>query len=64
MKDYLPYYEKGQLTAQIKFITDYYTNYEEVPDREYIYTRPEEIENFIECASYLLKLIAEREKLL
>ena len=64
VKDYLPYYEKGQLTAQIKFITDYYTNYEEVPDREYIYTRPEEIENFIECASYLLKLIAEREKLL
>ncbi|MBQ2669535.1 MAG: zinc dependent phospholipase C family protein [Clostridia bacterium] len=64
VKDYLPYYENGQLTKQIKYIADYYMNYGEVLPREYKYTTEAEIENFIACASELLKKVAENEKLL
>lgn len=64
VKDYLPYYEKGQLTNQVKFIADYYKNYPKVEDREYIYTTEAEIENFIDCSSYLLHIIAEQETLM
>ena len=64
VKDYLPYYEPNQLTNQIKYIADYYMNYGEVLPREYKYTTEAEIENFIKCASELLKMVAENEKLL
>lgn len=64
VKDYLPYYEEGQLTAQIKFIADYYDNYGEVEDREYIYTTGAEMMNFVECASELLEMIIEKEELI
>lgn len=64
VKDYLTYYEKGQLTTQIRYIADYYENYREVEEREYKYTTPEEIQNFVECAHYLLKLQLKEQELI
>ena len=64
VKKYLPYYDEEQLTKQIKYIVDYYRNYGEVLPREYKYTREYEIENFIVCATELLKLVAEKENLI
>ena len=61
VKDYLPYYEKGQLTKQIKFIADYYEQYPAVEKREYIYTKPEEMQNFVDCAYELLNMIIEND---
>lgn len=64
VKDYLTYYEHGQLTNQIKFIADYYDNYREIGDREYKYTTPEEIKNFVDCAYYLLDLQLKQQELI
>lgn len=64
IKDYLTYYESGQLTKQIKVIADYYENYEEVKDREYKYTTPEEISDFVDCAFYLLDLQLKQQELI
>ena len=64
VKDYLPYYKKGQLTEQIKFIADYYEQYPQVKKRDYIYTKPEELRNFVDCAYELLKMIVKKEKLI
>ncbi len=64
IKDYLPYYEKGQLTKQVKFIADYYELYPDVPDREYIYTKPSELQNFVDCAFELLVKIVDKEGLI
>lgn len=64
IKDYLAYYEKNQLTVQVKFIVGYYENYKGNVEREYVYTKPEEITNFVECAYELLYLILTEEKLL
>ncbi len=55
--DYLPYYEPGQLTAQIKYIYDYYSNSEQrVLDRDYTYLTEKNISNFIKCAAELIDL--------
>lgn len=64
VKDYLTYYEKGQLTKQIKVIADYYENYQEVKEREFKYTTPDEILNFVECAYYLLDLQLKEQELI
>ncbi|MGN0106993.1 MAG: hypothetical protein ACI4A5_04765, partial [Hominilimicola sp.] len=64
IKDYLRYYEKGQLTVQVKFIVDYYENYSGNTDREYQYTTPGEITNFAECAYELLHMILKQQKLI
>lgn len=64
VKDYLPYYEHGQLTKQVKYVADYYMNYGDVADREYIYTTESEIENFILCATELIKQYVKQEKLI
>ncbi len=64
IKDYLTYYEKGQLTSQVKFIVSYYENYGEITDRKYKYTTPEEIVNFLNCAYELLYLVLKREELI
>lgn len=64
VKDYLTYYEHGQLTKQIKFIADYYEDYREIEDREYKYTTPDEIKNFIDCAYYLLDLQLKEQELI
>lgn len=64
IKDYLTYYEKGQLTKQVKFIGDYYENYTGETDREFKYTTADEINNFVECVYKLLKMILEKEELI
>ena len=56
VKDYLPYYENGQLTAQIKFIADFYKDFKDTnPDREYKFLKPSEVDAFISIAVELIK---------
>lgn len=64
IKDYLTYYEHGQLTTQVKFIVDYYENYGEVEKREFKYTTAEEIDNFTQCAYELLYMVLKEEELI
>lgn len=53
--DYLPYYEPGQLTTQIKYIYDYYSDPgSRVLDREYAYLTEKTISDFIKCAVELI----------
>ena len=55
VKDYLPYYEPGQLTTQIRFIYDYYSDPSgRVLDREYKYLDEKTIAGFIKCAVELI----------
>ncbi len=54
--DYLPYYEEGQLTVQIKYIADYYKDYKNhKTDRDYPYLTFNEISEFLEVATELVK---------
>lgn len=65
VKDYLPYYEPGQLTTQIAFIGDYYTDAAgRALDREYPYLNEKTMSNFISCASELIDFDLNRKKLL
>lgn len=64
IKDYLTYYEKGQLTKQVKFIAEYYEEYGETEERDYEYTTPEQVSNFVECAYELLDMILKKEELI
>lgn len=64
IKDYLPYYEHGQLTKQVGFIVSYYDNYSGTYNRTFEYTKPEDIQNFVDCASELVSLILKKENLL
>ena len=53
--DYLPYYEPGQLTKQLKFISDYY----KVPspyESEYKFLLAEEADEFVKTAAELIKI--------
>lgn len=55
VKDYLPYYETGQLTVQTRFISDYYSDYSgRTLDRDYNYLTEEQMNNFIACATDLI----------
>lgn len=55
VKDYLPYYEPGQLTKQIRFIADYYSDCSgRVLDRKYEYMTEQQMDNFISCAVDLI----------
>ncbi len=54
--DYLPYYEDGQLTVQIKYIVDYYKDFKNHhTDRIYPYLTCDEIDEFIKVATELIK---------
>lgn len=64
IKDYLDYYEKNQLTVQVKYIADYYDNYNGNCRREFTYTQPEEMAEFVDSAYKLLKMIVKKEDLL
>ena len=64
-KDYLPYYEPGQLTTQIRFIADYYRHSEgHTLDRDYPYLDEITMNRFIECASELVDFDLDRKHLL
>ncbi len=64
VKDYLPYYERGQLTAQIKFIADYYENNRNCKRHDYIYASTNDIRNFVRCAYELINMILTKEELI
>lgn len=65
VKDYLPYYEPGQLTVQTKFITDYYSDFSgRVLDREYTYLTERQMDNFIDCATEIINHDLKRRNLL
>ncbi|MDO5397477.1 MAG: zinc dependent phospholipase C family protein [bacterium] len=65
VKDYLPYYEPGQLTVQSRFIVDYYKKGKESHDfnRSFKYLNPEIVDNFIECACELINRDLKKKKL-
>ncbi len=52
--DYLPYYEAGQLTKQLKFIADYYKT-KSPQQTEYKFLSEEEVDEFIKTVSSLIK---------
>ncbi len=55
VKDYLPYYEEGQLTKQIRYIADYYKNgIGDIDDSKYIYMNENEMTAFIDTATELI----------
>lgn len=55
VKNYLPYYEPGQLTTQIKFICDYYSDSSgRILDRNYTYLDEKTMNGFINCAVELI----------
>lgn len=55
VKDYLPYYEKGQLTKQIRFIADYYINRENRSvDRKFQFLTENDVNEFIRIAKKLI----------
>lgn len=58
VRDYLPYYEKNQLTTQTRFIVDFYDENmnKENLYRKYLYLNEEQMNNFIECACCLIEL--------
>lgn len=66
VKDYLPYYEKNQLTVQIKYIVDYYNKNKgkENLDRQYTYLTMNKVDNFIQCAKELIKMDLEKKRLI
>lgn len=65
VKDYLPYYEPGQLTAQTAYIADYYENSAgRVLDRVYPYLDEQTMNEFIACATELADFDLERKELL
>lgn len=55
VKDYLPYYETGQLTKQIRFIADFYKYGKADPYRKYSYLTEKDVNNFIDCATDLIE---------
>ncbi len=57
VKDYLPYYEDGQLTAQIKWIARYYRNGVNSGnlDREYKYISEKRVDEFVKSASEIIE---------
>ncbi len=58
VKDYLPYYEKDQLTIQTRFIVDFYNSNKGKTglDREHLYLTETAMNNFISCACELIEL--------
>lgn len=56
VSDYLPYYESGQLTKQLKFIADYYKNTEKDNSHTYKFLTQKEVDEFIKTAASLIKV--------
>ena len=55
VNDYLPYYEKGQLTMQIRYIADYYKNeLNKTYDFSFKYLTEKEMAAFIDTATELI----------
>ncbi len=64
VKDYLDYYQPGQLTTQTKFICDYYSDASgHILDRQYPYLDEETMNKFIECAIDLVDFDINKKEL-
>lgn len=66
VKRYLPYYEKNQLTVQTQFIRDYYKNGFLTHNfiREYVYLKPETVDEFVRCACELIHQVLKVKSLI
>lgn len=66
VKDYLPYYEKNQLTVQTKYISEYYKKNIGKPnlDREYTYLTESEVDDFINSAKEVIKMDLSKKNLI
>ena len=66
VKRYLPYYEENQLTVQIQFIKDYYKSGLKTHNfnREYHYLTQEKVDEFVECACFLIHKVLIDKKLI
>lgn len=65
VKDYLSYYEPGQLSVQIKFIADYYANCSgRTLDRVYPFLDEVSMRRFIKCATDLIDFDLKKRNLL
>ena len=66
VKQYLDYYEKEQLTIQIKFIKDYYKDgfKKHNFNREYHYLTQKKVDEFVDCACYLIHKVLKDKKLI
>lgn len=65
VKDYLPYYEPGQLTVQTKYIADYYADSSDrILDREYPFLSEENMLLFIRLAADLIDFDLRKKDLL
>lgn len=61
VKDYLPYYEQGQLTVQLKYIADYYKT---IPETNYTNEiLQQKINNFItDTTDFVIKYITQKNE--
>lgn len=66
VKDYLPYYEPGQLTVQSRFIVDYYEKGNSCHNfnRSFEYLKPGEIDNFIKFACDVISINLKKQNLM
>ncbi len=66
VKDYLPYYEKDQLTIQTRFIVNYYKeNFGRNDlDREYTYLTEKEVDDFVSAAIEVIEMDLTKKKLI
>lgn len=65
VKDFLSYYEPGQLSVQTKFIADYYSNCSgRTLDRVYPFLDEVSMRRFIKCASDLIDFDLKKRNLL
>lgn len=66
VKDYLPYYEKNQLTVQIKYIVRYYKeNFaKDGLDRKYTYLTEKEVNDFIAAAVEVIEIDLTKKRLI
>lgn len=65
VKDYLPYYEENQLSAQVSFIADFYADYNSRnTDREYPFLNEDDVNEFIDSAIEIIEYDLKRKKLI
>lgn len=66
VKDYLPYYEKDQLTVQTRFIVNYYKDSlgRNDLDREYTYLTEKEVDDFVSAAIEVIEMDLAKKKLI
>lgn len=58
--DYLGYYPKGAMERQVRYISDFYEQYDGNPNRGYTYLTEDEMDRFVEMTScYIIEVLKE-----